>query len=187
MRGHRGRVVRPGTVRLRRDLRRRRPEVWLCAGRAAGDEPKRLPAHVSPPQPSGLRRVFVVDDDPGIRMICRFNLVAAGLEVLEASDGEEARDVLQEQQVDVLLLDVMMPRRDGWEVAREFGGSVPIVFLTARAHADDRERAYELGAVGYLTKPFDPLVLADYVETLLDRLDRGERDELRTEILRGST
>src|SRR5437868_5387427 len=151
MRGHRGRVVRPGTVRVRRELRRR-PDVWQCAGRASGDEPKRLPAHASPPQSSGLRRVFVVDDDPGIRMICRFNLAAAGLDVLEAADGEEAREVLAQQQVDVLLLDVMMPRRDGWEVAREFAASVPIVFLTARAEAEDRERAYELGAVGNLVK-----------------------------------
>jgi DNA-binding response OmpR family regulator len=172
---------------LRRELRRRRSGVWQCAGRAAGDDPKRQHAPASPPQSSAARRVFVVDDDPGIRMICRFNLVAAGLEVLEAADGEEAREILEREQVDVLLLDVMMPRRDGWEVAREFAPSVPIVFLTARAEAEDRQRAYELGAVGYVIKPFDPLALAEYVETLLARLDRGEREQLRTEMLRGST
>lgn len=180
-------MVRPVPVRVQRELLSRHPSGWQCAGRAADEEPRRLHAHASSPRSSGLRRVFVVDDDSGIRMVCRFNLTAAGIEVLEASDGEEAREVLRRERVDILLLDVMMPRRDGWEVAREFAASVPIVFLTARAEAADRERAHELGAVGYVVKPFDPIALSEYLETLLERLDRGEREQLRTEMLRGST
>jgi DNA-binding response OmpR family regulator len=185
MRGQRGRVIRPEPVRQWRRPPRRLA-VWQCGDGPADGETKRRDAHAQPPKTSGPRRVLVVDDDRGIRMVCRFNLVAAGVEVLEATDGEEARDVLGREAVDVLLLDVMMPRRDGWEVAREFAHKVPIVFLTARAEAADRKRAYELGAIGYMVKPFDPIGLADYVETLLKRLDRGEREQLRTEMLRGS-
>jgi DNA-binding response OmpR family regulator len=77
-----------------------------------------------------------------------------------------------------------MPGRDGWDVAAApEAGRVPIVFLTARAEQADRERAYALGAVGYIVKPFDPVELAAKLNEILRRLERGERDELRREIL----
>ncbi len=128
-----------------------------------------------------------MDDDPAIRMVCRFNLVASGIGVLEATNGEEALEILRREQVDLVLLDAMMPVVDGWQVARELGGSIPIVFLTARADDADRAAAVELGAVGYIAKPFDPIALAAQLETILERLERGEREQLQREMLRGNT
>jgi putative two-component system response regulator len=82
----------------------------------------------------------------------------------------------------------MMPRADGWPVAERLGEDestrdIPIVFLTARAERRDRERAHELGAVGYLAKPLDPVELPEMVDEILRRLERGEREQLRAELL----
>ena len=87
---------------------------------------------------------------------------------------------------DLILLGVMMPVLDGWQAAEELREDpetreIPIVFLTARSRLVDRARGLELGAVDYILKPFDPLELAPRVRALLERLERGERDELRRE------
>jgi CheY-like chemotaxis protein len=124
-------------------------------------------------------------------MICRFNLMAAGMEVREAVDGGEALSVIRDEVPDVVLLDVMMPNLDGWEVARALRDDprtreLPIVFLTARAEQADRERAADLGAVGYVLKPFDPIALPSRLESILERLARGERDALRRAVREGS-
>jgi DNA-binding response OmpR family regulator len=131
-----------------------------------------------------------VDDDASIRFVCRFNLEAAGIEVAEASDGEEAIEMIRAEEVDLVLLDVMMPRLDGWQVAEALATSAaarrpPIVFLTARAEREDRRRAAELGAVGYVTKPFDPVELVESIPRILERLEQGEREQLRREVLAG--
>jgi DNA-binding response OmpR family regulator len=165
----------------------RRLGVWQCADHRRQSEPERLHARAGSSRPAGTRRVFVVDDDPAIRMVCRFNLVASGIDVVEATNGQEALELLGREQVDLILLDAMMPVADGWHVARELGGSVPIVFLTARAEDADRHSAVELGAVGYIAKPFDPVALAAKLETILERLERGEREQLQREMLRGNT
>ena len=86
----------------------------------------------------------------------------------------------------MILLDVMMPGLDGWQVAEELldsdsTSSIPIVFLTARAEVRDRARGLDLGGIDYVTKPFNPIELAPLVLDLIDRVDRGERDELRRE------
>jgi len=88
----------------------------------------------------------------------------------------------------VILLDVMMPGLDGWNVAAQLledasTRGIPIIFLTARAEFRDRARGLDIGGVDYVTKPFNPLELAPLVQQLLDRIDRGERDELRAEKL----
>ena len=165
----------------------RRLGVWQCADHYPDSDPKRLHARAGSSRSAGVRRVFVVDDDPAIRMMCRFNLVASGIEVVEATNGKEALELLSQEQVDLVLLDAMMPVADGWHVARELGGSVPIVFLTARAEDADRALAVELGAIGYITKPFDPVELASRLETILERLERGEREQLQREMLHGNT
>jgi two-component system OmpR family response regulator len=165
----------------------RRLGVWQCAEHRRESGTEHLHARAGSSRPAGVRRVFVVDDDPAIRMVCRFNLVASGIEVIEATNGQEALELLAREQVDLILLDAMMPVADGWHVARELGGSVPIVFLTARAEDTDRAAAVELGAVGYIAKPFDPISLASTLETILERLERGEREQLQREMLRGNT
>jgi DNA-binding response OmpR family regulator len=133
-------------------------------------------------------RVLVIDDEAPIRLLCRVNLEAEGMDVLEAADGPSGLDKAREEVPDVVLLDVMMPGLDGWRVAEELlddsrTEAIPIVFLTARAELRDRARGIDLGGVDYVTKPFNPVELAPLVRGLLDRVARGERDDLRREKL----
>jgi DNA-binding response OmpR family regulator len=133
-------------------------------------------------------RVLVIDDEAPIRLLCRVNLEAEGIRVLEAADGTAGLDLARDERPDVVLLDVMMPGLDGWRVAEELveddrTRGIPIIFLTARAEFRDRARGLDIGGVDYVTKPFNPLDLASLVRGLLDRIDRGERDELRGEKL----
>jgi DNA-binding response OmpR family regulator len=133
-------------------------------------------------------RVLVIDDEAPIRLLCRVNLEAEGMEVLEAADGPTGLETARAELPDVILLDVMMPGLDGWRVAEELlddgrTEAIPIVFLTARAELRDRARGIDLGGVDYVTKPFNPVDLAPLVRQLLDRVDKGERDDLRREKL----
>jgi DNA-binding response OmpR family regulator len=133
-------------------------------------------------------RVLVIDDEAPIRLLCRVNLEAEGMEVLEAADGPSGLATARAETPDVVLLDVMMPGLDGWRVAEELLDDpsterIPIVFLTARAELRDRARGIDLGGVDYVTKPFNPVELAPLVRDLLDRVNRGERDALRREKL----
>ena len=133
-----------------------------------------------------MTRVLVIDDEAPIRLLCRVNLEAEGMEVLEASDGPTGLEKARNDEPDVILLDVMMPGLDGWQVAEELldsdvTSSIPIVFLTARAEVRDRASGLDLGGIDYVTKPFNPVELAPLVLALIERVDRGERDELRRE------
>jgi DNA-binding response OmpR family regulator len=135
-----------------------------------------------------VTKVLVIDDEAPIRLLCRVNLEAEGMEVIEAPDGPSGVDKAREERPDVILLDVMMPGLDGWRVAEQLFEDdrtvrIPIIFLTARAEFRDRARGLDIGGVDYVTKPFNPLELAPLVQSLLDRLDRGERDELHAEKL----
>ena len=135
-----------------------------------------------------MTTVLVIDDEAPIRLLCRVNLEAEGMPVLEAGDGPSGLEAARDGSPDVILLDVMMPGLDGWRVAEQLFEdertvAIPIIFLTARAEFRDRARGLDIGGVDYVTKPFNPLELAPLVQKLLDRLDRGERDELRAEKL----
>ena len=135
-----------------------------------------------------MTRVLVIDDEAPIRLLCRVNLEAEGMSVLEASDGPSGLAAAASGMPDVILLDVMMPGLDGWGVAEALlenseTSDIPIIFLTARAEFRDRARGLDIGGVDYITKPFNPVELAPLVRSLLDRLERGERDELRREKL----
>ena len=133
-------------------------------------------------------RVLVIDDEAPIRLLCRENLEAEGMDVLEAADGPSGLEKARAELPDVVLLDVMMPGLDGWRVAEELlddprTETIPIVFLTARAELRDRARGIDLGGLDYVTKPFNPVELAPLVRDLLERVARGERDDLRREKL----
>jgi DNA-binding response OmpR family regulator len=135
-----------------------------------------------------MTRVLVIDDEAPIRLLCRVNLEAEGMPVLEAGDGPSGLEAARGGSPDVILLDVMMPGLDGWGVAEalledERTADIPIIFLTARAEFRDRARGLDIGGVDYITKPFNPVELAPLVRGLLDRLERGERDDLRREKL----
>jgi two-component system alkaline phosphatase synthesis response regulator PhoP len=131
-------------------------------------------------------RVLVIDDEAPIRLLCRVNLEAEGMDVLEASDGPTGLEKARNDEPDVILLDVMMPGLDGWQVAEELLAdertrSIPIVFLTARAEVRDRARGLDLGGIDYVTKPFNPVELAPLVRELIHRVDLGEREDVRRE------
>lgn len=133
-------------------------------------------------------RVLIVDDESSIRTICRVNLETDGMTVAEAVDGREALASIRRQQPELVLLDVMMPGVDGWAVAAELASdpttsNIPVVFLSARAAREDKERAQELGAVGYVVKPFDPVALSVVVRDVLERVRRGEREQLNRGIV----
>lgn len=135
-----------------------------------------------------MTKVLVIDDEAPIRLLCRVNLEAEGMAVLEAADGPAGLETARAEKPDVVLLDVMMPGLDGWRVAEELlddpsTSGIPIVFLTARAELRDRARGLDLGGVDYITKPFNPVELAPMVNDLLGRVDAGQRDELRREKL----
>ena len=135
-----------------------------------------------------MARVLVIDDEGPIRLLCRVNLEAAGMEISEAEDGPSGVEAARAEQPDVILLDVMMPGMDGWEVFGELlkderTAKIPIVFLTARAELRDQARGLELGGIDYVTKPFNPLQLAPLVNDLLERVERGDVQERRRERL----
>jgi CheY-like chemotaxis protein len=164
------------------DWRPPRPEDAGQEERSARDE---APAARAAGQP----RVLIVDDERAIRLLCRINLGLAGMEVLEATDGAAGLAAARREHPDLILLDVMMPDVDGWEVARELARDeatrdIPIVFLTARAERVDELRGYEAGAVAYVTKPFDPVWLGNFLHEVIERVERGEGDALRAERMR---
>jgi DNA-binding response OmpR family regulator len=135
-----------------------------------------------------MTSVLIIDDEAPIRLLCRVNLEAEGMEVVEAADGQTGLEAARERIPDVVLLDVMMPGLDGWAVAEELlrderTKGVPIVFLTARADLRDRARGMDVGGVDYITKPFNPVELAAVVRGVVGAVERGERDTMRSEKL----
>jgi DNA-binding response OmpR family regulator len=133
-----------------------------------------------------MTTVLVVDDEAPIRLLCRVNLEAENMTVLEAADGDKGLELARAEHPDVILLDVMMPGRSGWEVAEELltdedTNGIPIIFLTARAEVRDRAKGIDLGGVDYVTKPFNPVELAPLVRDLVHRVEKGERDDVRQE------
>ncbi len=126
----------------------------------------------------------MIDDEDPLRLLCRVNLEADGLEVLEAATGPAGLELARRELPDAVLMDVMMPGLDGWQVAERLladpvTGSLPIVFLTARAELRDHARGLGIGGVDYVTKPFDPLGLAGVIRELVARVASGESLELR--------
>jgi DNA-binding response OmpR family regulator len=131
-------------------------------------------------------KTLVIDDEAPIRLLCRVNLEAEGVEVIEAADGATGIQLAQREKPDAILLDVMMPGVDGWNVAEQLLGNdetntIPIVFLTARADLRDRVRGMDVGGLDYVTKPFNPVELASHVRDVVDAVARGEREQLRME------
>ncbi len=117
-------------------------------------------------------RVLIVDDDPVILRLLQVNFRLEDYEVDTASRGDEALAKAKGNRPDIVVLDVMMPGIDGWEVCRQLKEDpnlrdVPVIFLSARAQDEDQQRGYALGVVEYVTKPFDPAQLVDIVRRTL--------------------
>lgn len=117
-------------------------------------------------------KILVVDDESRMRKLVRDFLEKKGFSVLEAGDGIEAMDIFyREKDISLLILDVMMPRMDGWQVCREVRqtSKVPIIMLTARSDERDELQGFELGVDEYISKPFSPRILVARVEAVLRR------------------
>ena len=117
-------------------------------------------------------KILVVDYESRMRKIVRDFLVKRDFEVLEAANGEEAMEIFfREKEIALLILDVMMPKMDGWQVCREIRkhSKVPIIMLTAKGDERDELLGFELGVDEYISKPFSPKILVARVEALLRR------------------
>ena len=117
-------------------------------------------------------KILVVDDEPRMRKLVKDFLSAKGYEVLEAADGEEAVErFMGDREIALLILDVMMPKMDGWEVVKAVRqySRVPIIMLTARGEERDELLGFKLGVDEYISKPFSPKILVARVEALLRR------------------
>ena len=126
-------------------------------------------------------KILVVDDESRMRKLVRDFLVKQEYEVREAGDGEEALDVFFEQKDTALvILDVMMPKMDGWQVCREIRrySKVPIIMLTAKGDEQDELQGFELGVDEYITKPFSPRILVARVEAILRRTNLLASEEV---------
>ena len=117
---------------------------------------------------------LVVDDDKLLLRLVQLNLDKMGIEVLMAEDGQEAIRLATEERPDVILLDIMMPQMDGYEVMRRLKSEkktrdIPVVMLTAKSNPDDRQRSRDMGAVAYITKPFRLEELRGTVNDVVNR------------------
>ena len=125
-------------------------------------------------------KILVVDDESRMRKLVKDFLVRQGYTVLEAADGVEAMDFFYEdKEIGLIILDVMMPRMDGWQVCREvrMHSKVPIIMLTARSEERDELQGFELGIDEYISKPFSPKILVARVEAILRRTQGSSQTE----------
>ncbi|MFJ7935965.1 response regulator transcription factor [Sporosarcina sp. NPDC096371] len=116
-------------------------------------------------------KLLIVDDDPHMRELVRFFFRPEGYEIVEACDGVEAMAVLESFKAELVILDIMMPNMDGWELCREIRKQydIPLLMLTAKGDTTQKVKGFELGADDYLVKPFEPAELVARVKALLKR------------------
>jgi len=118
-----------------------------------------------------MSKVLVVDDDAHIRELVRIFLEREGLDVYEAANGQQALTKLETVRADLVILDVMMPEMDGWELCRRLrqGGDLPLLILTAKGETNDKVKGFQLGTDDYLVKPFEPAEMVARVKALMKR------------------
>lgn len=118
-----------------------------------------------------MSKVLIVDDDPHIRQLARAFLHNEGFNVYEANDGVEALTLLEGVKVDLVILDIMMPNMDGWELCRQLRAAyeMPLLMLTAKGETSQKIKGFELGTDDYLVKPFEPLELVVRAKALMKR------------------
>ncbi len=132
------------------------------------------------------RKILIVDDEKNIVDILRFNLEKEGFETIEAYDGEQAMEMALAKAPDLILLDIMLPKMDGFTVCRKLRESIstPIIMLTAKEEEVDKVLGLELGADDYITKPFSPRELMARVKANLRRLEKGDKDHKSDKVIR---
>lgn len=130
-------------------------------------------------------RILVIDDEPDVLLLCKVNFEFAGHEVLEAADGQRGIAIAASALPDLIVLDVMLPGKDGFAILAELGNrpetrDIPVVLLTAKVQEDDKLRGWRGGAFEYVTKPFSPLALTETIERVFamnPEQRRRRRDE----------
>lgn len=127
-----------------------------------------------------MSKILIVEDEQILREVVKDYLLHDGHKVLEAADGEQALELFEECAADLVILDIMLPRIDGWTVCRRIRktSNVPIIMLTARADEDDSLLGYELGADDYLIKPYNLRVLMAKVNRFLARMSPTGAEKL---------
>jgi two-component system alkaline phosphatase synthesis response regulator PhoP/two-component system response regulator VicR len=128
------------------------------------------------------RKILVVDDERHIVRLVQVNLERAGYEILTAYDGVEALEKIKTESPDMVVLDVMMPRMDGFEVLKNLQAdpryqNIPVIMLTAKAQDADIFKGWASGVSSYLTKPFNPRELLVFVERIFQSLDEPPMDD----------
>ena len=126
-------------------------------------------------------KILVVDDESRMRKLVKDFLTKKKFQVLEAGNGEEAMDIFyEEKDIALIILDVMMPKMDGWEVCREIrkNSKVPIIMLTARSDERDELLGFDLGVDEYISKPFSPKILVARVEAILRRTGQNNPEDV---------
>jgi len=121
---------------------------------------------------SSAKKILLIEDEPEFRMALRIRLEANGYEVIEAEDGVTGLDMARNQSPHLIVLDIMLPKMDGYKVARllkfdEKYRNIPIVMLTARSQQNDRETGLTVGSDAYVTKPYKPQEMLDIIAKLL--------------------
>lgn len=132
-----------------------------------------------------MSKVLVVDDEPDVLLLCRVNLEFEGYTVIDAQDGEQALEKVRLEKPDIILLDVMMPGMDGWEVLASLKEDpttreIPVVMLTAKVRELDQIHGLTQGAIDYVNKPFNPIALS---RTIREALQARNSDERRQRML----
>lgn len=126
--------------------------------------------------------ILIVDDEKRMRTLIKDFLTVKNFKIIEAADGEEAIEIFDEKKesIDLVILDVMMPKVDGWTVLRTIrqNSKVPVIMLTARGEEQDELFGFELGVDEYISKPFSPKILVARIEAILKRVN-GEKEERR--------
>ncbi|ALS22897.1 MULTISPECIES: response regulator transcription factor [Paenibacillus] len=124
-------------------------------------------------------KVLVADDDPNVREIIRLYFEKQHIEMVEAQDGEAALEMVEKESPDIIILDVMMPKMDGYEACREIlkRYDIPIIMLTAKGEEIDRVLGLELGADDYVTKPFSPRELVARIKAIFRRMQPRKSSE----------
>ncbi|QHW33756.1 response regulator transcription factor [Paenibacillus rhizovicinus] len=118
-----------------------------------------------------MAKIAVIDDDAHIRELVQLYLRDEGFDVVEFANGEAAWLYITDNPVDMAIMDIMMPRMDGWELCRRIraSGDMPILMITAKGESEEKIKGFQLGTDDYMTKPFDPMELVVRVKALLKR------------------
>jgi len=121
-----------------------------------------------------MARILIVEDEKAINTLIKKNLELVGHTCVSAFDGEAAFDEMEKYAFDLILLDIMLPKLDGFQVIEEIRENIPVIFLTARGAVQDRVRGLKLGADDYIVKPFDMMELQARIESVLRRANKAD-------------